>query len=63
MMPKIDGAFPAGSIIRDASLSQPDWSKLVSMATVLECSGNVSDKSKHGVHMRNIVNEDGEIIA
>jgi len=33
------------------------------MTPVLECSDNGADKGLHGGHMRNILNEDGEIIA
>lgn len=33
------------------------------MATILERSGNGGGQEQHGGHMRNIVNEDGEIIA
>ena len=68
-MPKIDEAFPAGSIIRDAALHN--------LIGAIWFSGEMRShhghdlgaprkwggQEQHGGHMRNIVNEDGEVIA
>jgi hypothetical protein len=68
-MPKIDEAFPAGSSIRDAALHN--------LIGAIWFSGEMRShhghdlgalrkwggQEQHGGHMRNIVNEDGEIIA
>ncbi|MEH2500647.1 hypothetical protein V1294_007126 [Bradyrhizobium sp. AZCC 1678] len=67
-MPKIDEAFPADSSIRDAAAqadrseqvfrrnAKPSWPRSWS-------AQETGGQEQHGGHMRNIVNEDGEIIA
>src|SRR5689334_23696806 len=67
-MPEIDEALPAGSSIRDAALRN--------LIGAIGFSGEMRShhghdlgaretggQGEHGGHMRNIVNEDGEIIA
>jgi hypothetical protein len=68
MLPETDEAFPAGSSIRDAAL--------LNLIGANGFSGEMRShhghdlgaretggQEQHGGHMRNIVNEDGEIIA
>jgi hypothetical protein len=67
-MPKIDEAFSADSSIRDAAAqadrseqafrrnAKPSWPRSWS-------AQETGGREQHGGHMRNIVNEDGEIIA
>ena len=68
MMPKIDEAFPAGSSIRDAALHNLIGASWFS-GEMRSHHGQILDaqetgrQEEHGGHMRNIVNEDGEIIA
>ena len=69
VMPKIDEAFPAGGVVRDAALH-----KLIGASWFsgemrshhghdLGALRKRGGQEQHGGHMRNIVNEDGEIIA
>ena len=68
-MPEIDEAFPAGSSIRDAArhnLIGAIWfsgEMRSHRGYDLEALRKRGGQEQHGGHMRNIVNEDGEIIA
>ena len=68
-MPKIDEAFPAGSSIRDAALHNLIGASWFSgemrshHGHDLGALRKRGGQEQHGGHMRNIVNEDGEIIA
>ena len=69
MMPKIGEAFPAGGSIRDAGLHNligASWFSGEMRSHHGHDLGALRKRrgqEQHGGHMRNIVNEDGEIIA
>ena len=69
VMPKIDEAFPAGGSIRAAALHNligADWFSGEMRSHHGHDLGALRKRGgqeQHGGHMRNIVNEDGEIIA
>jgi hypothetical protein len=68
-MPRIDEAFPTGSSISDAALHNligASWSsgeRRSHHGRDLGALGKRGGQEQHGGPMRNIVNEDGEIIA
>jgi hypothetical protein len=69
VMPKFDEAFPAGGSIRDAALHKligAIWfsgERRSHHGHDLGALRKRGGQEQHGGHMRNIVNEDGEIIA